>query len=74
MARDFSDHAFGVAEDVAVPEAEDAVAFAGEKGGAASVGCCVHRVLDAVGFDDRAFRKTEEIGEIRADRHLAPPF
>jgi hypothetical protein len=68
---DDDQHAFGVGEDVVVPEADDAIAAGFEPGGADVVSRFRSGVLAAVDLDDQLRLRTEEIDDLAADRLLA---
>ncbi len=70
---DFGDDAFGVLEDVVVPEAGDAPALGFQPGGSVFV-CGWVCVLAAVGFDDQFGLDAGEVGDVGADWVLAAEF
>lgn len=69
-ANGFED-AFGVVEDVAVPEAQDAKALAFEPVCAFRVVQRPLRMLATVNFDNEPMLKADKVDDIRADRRLA---
>ena len=67
------EYAVGVAQDVIVPEAEDAVTLRFEEEGAHTVVGSPRRVLPAIDFDDQLGRVAGEVGDIRPERDLLAP-
>jgi hypothetical protein len=71
---DALENAVRVAQDVVVPEAEDAIALRFDEAGARFVISYGFGMLAAVQLDDEPLREASEVGEVWADRHLPPPF
>jgi hypothetical protein len=65
-------HALRVSENLVVPEAENPKALGFQPSRPPSVSCDISRVLTAIDFDDEAAFHTDEIGNIRTERHLPP--
>jgi hypothetical protein len=73
--QDGSGHAFGVRDDLAVGEADDAPAFGFDEGCAGRVRGFASRVAVTVEFDDKTVLAGGEISDIgRAEDHLADEF
>lgn len=72
LADDFQ-HAVGIAEDVVVPETDNAVAVGFDQFCAFDVGGVV-RVLPAIEFDDKAQAAAGEVGDVWADGILEDKF
>jgi hypothetical protein len=70
---DALDHATGVGEDIAVPEADNAKPFAFEKTSAVGVTVRRHCMLATVELNDKLCRMAREIGKIQAQRNLFAP-
>lgn len=68
-----SDHAFGVREDVVVPETKHTPALTFQPSGPAPVGLAVG-MLSAIDLDDKPVKDTGEVQNERAERVLTPEF
>ncbi|MBB4047541.1 hypothetical protein GGR45_001052 [Sphingomonas zeae] len=64
------DDAFQIAQDVVVPEADDAPALRFEVAGSGFVIGSAFVMLSAINLDDQLFRPGGEIRDVRADRDL----
>ena len=63
--------AIGIAQDIVVPEAQDAIASLLEPARAPRVFRLALRMLPAINFNDEACLGAEEIDDVRTDRLLA---
>ena len=70
MAQDHFTDAFGIAEDVIIPEVKYVELTIAEI--AVPIGIDVRPVLPAVDFDDQLTLQADEVGDIRTYRHLTP--
>ena len=67
-------HGLSLLQDFVVPVAEDPVALGLEKFGATVVVVALRLVLGAVELDDESVLLADEVGDVRADGHLAAEF
>jgi hypothetical protein len=66
-------HAVGIAEDIVVPETENAIAFGLDEFSTGLIVSDIVGMLPTVDLDDESLGKADKIREIRTDRHLATP-
>lgn len=68
--KDGSQHCLSIAEDVIVPETEDAVSGLGQGSRPFRIGCSVDHVLGAIKLNDEPALGTDEVHNVGADRML----